>query len=462
MNLSMAFEKFRYFIFERKKVFLKIYVIRIIFFWVMIIFYFYYLKLLNNHYMALKSLLRFRRDIEPFSQKNKIPSLYYNIFRKFVVQFIVNKKSLLTSFILSEEAKSYRKIFSDYGYSFLVRMKYPRRNDDPRRQGDLLVLKPKINNVEKGVLFIQYNEGIKKFVSIYDVEMISSSYRIVVEPSTCDYQNPMFFLLYGLNTEIVFQSQFKPDFQYIRNLGMNFIPIRVGAGDWIDPRLFYPDENIEKQYDCVMIANWLPWKRHLLLFKAISEIESQINKVALIGYPTEGATIENIKKISRKFGIENKIDIYESIPYCEVSRILKKSKIGILLSKEEGANRGIYECFFSNIPVIMTKENRGVNRDHINKETGMLSSDKELAQVMIYMLENLNQFNPRNWAIKNTGYEKSTQRLNHLLKDLAIKNEENWTKDIYFKKNVPHARYVLDNQELEANDEFMNLKHFLR
>jgi len=230
-------------------------------------------------------------------------------------------------------------------------------------------------------------------------------------------------------------------------LGHNFLPVRLGAGDWVDSELFSEKMDGPEIYDFVMIANWLKWKRHALFFKALSRIKEHICRVAVIGYPIEGRTLQDVKHDCCRYGVCDCVDFFERIPYDQVASMIRRAKAGILLSKEEGANRGIYECFFSNVPIILSSSNRGVNRDHINSQTGMLADDEELADVMRSMLQNYREFSPRQWALAHTGYINATRILNDVIKVRALACGEPWTQDIFTKYNAPHARYRVQAEQ---------------
>ena len=424
----------------------------------------YHEMLIKDYFNALGSLLRYERDIATNIGEESVPLYYNRIFKDFIKKFITNRDDylILESYQNSKEAKNTKLLFTSFGISHLLRIKYHKKYDNFDRQGDLLILKPFINNNEKGVLLIQYDETIKRFASIYDIQRLAKYYRFVIEPSTFGYQNPIFFLLLNIDTDVIFQSQFKADYDYISKISYNFYPIRLGAGDWTNFKKFKIGSEKEKMYDLIMIANWLRWKRHKLLFSAMSRIECHIRRIALIGYAAEGRSLNDIILESKEYGIYRKIDFYEKIPHVRVRKILQKSKVGVMLSKEEGANRGIYECFFSNVPVILTDQNKGVNRDHINAHTGVLANDSKLSDAILYMLENYQRFNPRTWALKNTGYINSTNKLNEFIKNLALENGEVWTQDIFTKHNSPHARYANKEEQKQADVAFGHLEQFLR
>lgn len=456
-------EKIRFFIFERKELFLNTWLGRYCYLLVNLFVYRWFI-LKGEYYRALASLLRYERDVAGLVGDEKLSPLYRKFICSFLAEHVVGQAGnrVLGSYITSPEAAAIKATFNEFGLEHMVRMKYPKSNDDPERQGDLMVLKPCLGPTEKGILFIQYDEGVKRFAALFDIVRLARDYRFVIEPSTCGYQNPMFFLCYGLPTEVVLESQYVKDFNYIASLGNNFHPIRLGAGDWADPDKFSDSIAEEKEYDLVMIANWLKWKRHELLFSALAQIRGDIRKIAVIGYPIDGRTVDDVQQECRKHGVEDLVVFYNRISHSEVSEIIRKSKIGILLSREEGANRGIYECFFSGVPVILTDSNRGVNRDHLNEWTGRLAADHELPKVIKSMVCSYEQYRTRDWAVKNTGYRNSTRKLNDFIRDMALAAGESWTQGIFPKHNSPHARYKEQRDREAADSTFVDLQRYLR
>jgi hypothetical protein len=211
-----------------------------------------------------------------------------------------------------------------------------------------------------------------------------------------------------------------------------------------------------------MVAYWQRIKRHELLFEAMSKCGPAISRVALIGYPYVGRTKEDILREARKYGVSDKLDIYEAIPRRQVGKIISQSRTAVMLSLREGANRGIYECFFSGVPVVISHRNVGVNRDHINQYTGATASDEELHEIILNLLENGSNFATREWALRNTGYRNSTHRLNECVKNLAINCGEEWTKDLFTKKNDTNSTYVFVDEQLEADNTLVHLYLLLR
>jgi len=375
---------------------------------------------------------------------------------------VAGENYLLASYVKSREAEATRQEFARLGLEWARAMKYPRADDRPDREGDLLVLKPFVSPRERGVLLVCYNDSLRRFAALYDLRQLAERYVFVLEPSTWGYEDATFLSYSGLPTDVVVESQYRPDYDYIRGIGGNMHPIALGAGDWVDPDAFRCGDSIEKKYDIVMVASWLALKRHALLFSALRSVGDRIGRVALIGYPFNGRTLEDIKAEAATHGVLDMLDIHEQIPFEKVSEILQQSKVSAMLSKREGASRALYESLFANTPVVVSRSNVGINRDHVNGQTGMLSADDELGSTLLWMVENAHLFTPRAWAIKNTGYRRSTERLNKTLKDLAAMRGEDWTVDIFSKRNRHNAVFVNPEERRLAREHLGELGSFLR
>jgi hypothetical protein len=368
---------------------------------------------------------------------------------------------LLQSYLASNAAKQARHLYLQHGAELAACMKFPRQPDDPRRQGNLLVLKPfDPATGEKGVLYLQYTESILSFAALFDLAALARRYRLVLEPSTWGYQDASFLLLLRQGFDVIVQAQDAPDYEYVRGLASNLRPIRLGAGDWIDPQLFTA-ERTPKVFDFVMVASWSPVKRHTLFFASLAAAGLQRAPVALIGYPWEGRTRADIERAAADYGIAN-VTIFERIPRQEVARVVRSSRVGVMLSRREGANRGVYECLFCDVPVVISRANRGFNKDHINAATGRLADDETLGEVLAAVLAEHERFAPRAWAEGHTGYLRASKTLNEFLRQLARERGEPYQTDIAVTRSAPYAMYVDDADWQRLQPERAGMTQLLR
>jgi glycosyltransferase involved in cell wall biosynthesis len=318
------------------------------------------------------------------------------------------------------------------------------------------------DNNEKGVIALHYTESLAKFASLYNLQKISKHYRIVLEPSWWGYQNVYFLFYLYLSTDIIIQCPDQDDYEFINKINNNFNATRIGAGDWVDEKLFCDGKNQNKLYDIVMVGNWSKIKRHEVLFDAISKNnEIRKFKIALIGYPSHGRTKNDIINEAEKYGIYNNITIYENINVDNVADVLRKSKLNVLLSKGEGANRGIYEGMFSGNVIVLYNRNRGVNKLNINEETGVLSSEQELPDILYKCVKGYNKYNTADWANNNIGAINSSKNMNEIIKNIAISKGEEWTTDIAYKMNKPNNLYYKNSDRIKLEFEYNNLINYL-
>jgi len=417
------------------------------------LFCFNYRLLINDYSPDLNKCLLLRKC---FSQHEQF-------FRYLIESHALGYNRIYQSYLRSKLAKAYRNDFFGISKDHRLRLRYPRQSDFSERQGDLMILKscsPDSN--EKGVLMIHFTESIAKFAAIYDLNRIANYYRIVLEPSWWGYQHSNFLFFMDLPTDIIIEAPYEPDYDFIQRINCNFFPIRIGAGDWVDPICFPDGKSQLKKYDIVMVGNWSRIKRHAVLFQAVDRMRSKNEiKIALIGYASHGRNKYDILNEAQEYGLRGNIQIFENIAPAQVAKVLRESKINVLLSIGEGANRGIYEGLFSGNVIILYRKNKGVNRSIINTKTGYLSDDQELAEVLQDAIAGYAGFDTGKWARKNTGYLISTRNLNSFIRGLALGNNEPWTRDIAPKMNKPNNIYARNNDMLLLKPEYDRLENFL-
>lgn len=374
-----------------------------------------------------------------------------------------SENRLRLEFIHSTRAQQLRKLYGSFALEHRVRLRFP-NDDDPERQGDLMVLKPYDETTgERGVLMLMYSEAVLAMVAMYDLGALASRYMFILEPSSWGYQDVRFLFYLGSDLDVLIQSPRRADFEFVESLQTNLVPVAVGAGEWVDPEIFRPREpGREAKYDVVMVSAWDPLKRHEVFFRAAARRKQNGERTlrfALIGYQM-GWTREPIEKLLRQYDLELDCDVYEMIPHAQVASIVADSKVSLLLSHREGANRAIYESMFCGTPIIVYRHQCGVNLDHVNVRTGVLADDDELGTAIGYVLEHQKEFEPRQWALENAGYGNATRTINAALRKMSERRGLPWTKDIVAKKSAPELRYAQSGDYKIFAEEYERLKNF--
>ena len=344
--------------------------------------------------------------------------------------FIKNETLLFNTYKISKEFNRSVEIYSLDGIAKISLFR------------DMIILKePSVN--EKGVILIKYTPEFDAFHYYFDFDKIRRDYYLVLEPSwagTCDPSILMFWRN-SICKDVVVQAIEPKDYNFIKKMGGNLAPIDIGSGDWVDQNIFSFDIGVKKEFDLIMVSNWAIHKKHVALFKALSQIGIKLS-VVLIGFESGGRTKKNIIQEIAHYNLNHiEFNVIENISAKMVSEYLKKSKVYLLLSKKEGPNKAIIESFFVNVPAIVYDKFIGGAQMRINNKTGILSSYKELPNNIMYMVKNFNKFTPRDWILKNSGSTMSTKKLNNVLMGLALQNNENWEKSIFEKVNSPNLKY---------------------
>lgn len=370
----------------------------------------------------------------------------------------------LTEFLRTAEADRLRARFTGWPDHHRVRMREP-NDENPLRQGDLILLKrydPATG--EKGVIMLKYTQSLWRFPAMFDIAALAARYAFVLEPSSWGYEDPGFFLYAGSDADVVVQAPWRRDYEFITHLDSNLEGVRIGAGDWVDPAIFSSDKPAaERRFDIVAVSSWSALKRHEDLFRAAASLKAQgrVLQIALIGYPVDW-TQEKIRQLARKYGIEAQCTILESVPQRVVAEVVGDSRLYVLMSRREGANRALYEALWCDTPVAVFDGHRGVNTDIIREGVGTLYDAKGLDAAIARVLDHPERYHARGWAEEHTGYRNSTLALNEVLRRRALARGLPWTEGLAEKINAPDMVYANPADVARFADEYESLLPFLR
>jgi glycosyltransferase involved in cell wall biosynthesis len=303
--------------------------------------------------------------------------------------------------------------------------------------------------VERGVLVLKNTECLDTFRRCVAMDSVLKDYTLILEPSWSGYANPKLLSFCVFRDQpIVVMSPCEADHRFLEQLNSNLRPISIGASDWADPRVFRPLKGSRKRFDAVMIARWARGKRHHLLIRALDRIADPSYRVALVAGNIAGDTDRcAILAMIDRYRLAGRITVFEDLEPAGVNEILNQSKVNLLLSRQEGSNRSLFEGFFAGVPGLAFANNIGIPISHFTGQTGCLISEPELAGALIYFREHWERFDPRPWALANIAPEVTTARLNLVLRQLARERSEPWTQDIACKSNRPEMYYYPDESD---------------
>jgi glycosyltransferase involved in cell wall biosynthesis len=312
---------------------------------------------------------------------------------------------------------------------------------------DVIVLKP-CTREEKGVILLKYARTFSAVVALFDLPRLMQRYTFVLEPCWAGYCDPAILFFIARGNPVVVQCFTEEDYNYIASIGAPLIPMRLGPADWVNARIFQAPRG-EKKYDIVMVANWAKHKRHSQLFRALSGIRDRDVSVLLCGFAWADRTADDIRREAAAMNNPRvKVEIREQVPQTELAGLVGQSKAFVFLSRKEGDNKALVEAMFADVPAIVYDETIGGARSRINPSTGVLSSDAELPQKILHMLDHHADFHPREWALAHTGSVVATQALDDTLRHAVTQAGGKYTTGIVEKTNAPNLAYK--NPEVRA------------
>jgi glycosyltransferase involved in cell wall biosynthesis len=289
---------------------------------------------------------------------------------------------------------------------------------------------------------------------------VSRRYHIVLEPGWSGYCT-LDILCYTLLKSPVFVQAFEPrDDAFIRSTHSNLIPVPLATNWWVDNRILRPLPGVEKDADIVVVASWAGFKRHERILSALARLRrmGESPRVILIGYPVD-RTARDIGRLAEYYCVRDQVEIYDRIPLDQVNYHLNRSKINLIWSRKEGVNRAMIEGMFAGVPCIVREGfNFGYRYPYINEATGCYSSEGDLPEKLLWMIENYRRFEPRDWVMANMTCQRSTEILDEAIRRVATEAGERWTESLAVKTaGLDGLKYwnADDERKFAADYEFL-------
>lgn len=314
---------------------------------------------------------------------------------------------------------------------------------------------------ERGALVLDYNYTFPIFVRSFDLARVSERYQLYIEPSWSGLLNEEVLSL-TLYPDKLLCAAFEPrDFQALKSIQSNLVPVKLGGNCFVDEKFFVPDARQKKIYDLIMVAAWGKYKRHAAFFECLARLRQRLPqlRVALIGYDAD-LTQEDVQKLAIRHSVNECIDYFERIPATEVRDLLRKSRINVLWSRREGTPRTPVEGLAVDVPLILREGfNYGHKYDYINQRTGRFANETNFAHVVEEMLQSYDQFAPRSWFLDNLAASVSTQKLEAEFREMAAGNGETFSEPVAVRLgNLDRQEYEnpSDNERFAKDHEYLH------
>jgi hypothetical protein len=311
-------------------------------------------------------------------------------------------------------------------------------NPNPRRLiGSRILVVKTARPGERGVIIMDYSFVFPLLAGLFDLPAIADRYTLVLEPSWAGSCTPE-ILLYSRLPHTVFLETTEPrDRDLLATLETNLTVVPIAANWWVDPRLA-PTPRGERDIDVILVAAWADIKRHWRVFRTLSQLRARGHhlKVALVGYQYD-RTRADIAALAEHFGIQDQVEMFERISQEEVSQLLVRSKIHVLWSRRECANRAMIEAMLADVPIIAREGlTFGFRYPYINDRTGRFVSEHDLGDAILHMIRTRDQYAPREWILGNMTAEKATAILEQHLQTQAVAAGERWTEGLVVKTST--------------------------
>ena len=293
-----------------------------------------------------------------------------------------------------------------------------------------LLLKAPGPNGEKGVLYSSFEYNWMRLVAHHDARAFFARYYLVGASSWSPTDYAAFANLAGLSPDPVFIGISNvADVEGYKVMRPVIEALPLMACDWINPAFYEPKPHASREIDILMVANWLPFKRHWLLFEALKRMRRDL-RVVLIGRNAPGRTVKELGEEARSFGVRQEIEFLTNVSIDDVTAHQCNARISTLFSRREGSCVAPAECFFADTPVAMMRDGHVGSKAHINPRTGILVERAGLARRLEHFLEESASYAPREWALQHITCHQSSARLNEQLRAHALGAGQPWTGDI--------------------------------
>ena len=315
-----------------------------------------------------------------------------------------------------------------------------------------LVLKAPRPNGEKGVLYSSFEYNWMRLVANYDARRVLEDYFLVGASSWSPPDYAAFANLSALSPDPVFVGISNPvDIEHYRLFAPHVRAVPLLASDWIKPDHFAPKPHDEREIDILMVANWLRFKRHWLLFEALARMDRRL-RVVLIGRNGEGRTERDIRDEIRAFGVRQDVELITDVSIDTVFEHQCNAKVAAVFSRREGSCVAVAECLFADTPVAVMRDAHIGSKAYINPTTGCITARRRIARDLCRLLERPESIAPRQWAIEHITCDRSSAILNEQLRGYSLGAGLPWTIDITPLQwhSSPHYADAEDDERMKS------------
>lgn len=240
------------------------------------------------------------------------------------------------------------------------------------------------------------------------------------------------------------------------------IAVPLAHGDYLEEDSPLPPAE-KKTFDIVFngLFDDIPRKRHDVLLELLCRPELSGLTALFIGRGApHNVTAFRQKVVAR--GLERRVAVHGNLPRRDVPEYLARCRMGVQLSLHENVCRSIYEFFRSDIPCLVSSSMAGFNFDLITPQTGVSAPDDALPGAILYILDHIERFAPRQWFLRHSGSLNASRQLNNRLREIFDQLGYSWQEDIVPMGSSGPNRYVDPHHYQRFLPEFADLLKVFR
>lgn len=195
-----------------------------------------------------------------------------------------------------------------------------------------------------------------------------------------------------------------------------------------DPALYLP-LGISKQFDVVFNCSWVWFKRHELWLDTLSYAVHAGRPISCLcfGYHWHA----DAKSIQEKTLAESKnrqlpIEFMDTdFDPSEVNRRHNLCRLSVMCSAGEGGPRVMSEVMLAGLPYVCTRDTRGGSPADVNDQNGRLcdAAPESIANAVWHVLDHLDEYRPRDWAIRHMSLPAAMTTMRCALDKLAAERQ---------------------------------------
>lgn len=203
-------------------------------------------------------------------------------------------------------------------------------------------------------------------------------------------------------------SQWQSDDVLARHPAMATAILPIGP-DFASPDTFYPIHG-PKPYDVVYVAAAQAYKRHDILFDALTRSPRPLKALCVMGYGEMG---DALRQEAAHRGLDVDFVGPPGVSHREVNRLMNQAKVGVVCGENDGAPAILTEYMLAGLPVVANAALR-CGLQYILPETGVVAPADAFELGILAALDG-RQFSPRQVVLDRWAWPHSIKTLQALI-----------------------------------------------